>query len=371
MRSSALPPVEVHHPATFHSRGVAAPFTTPLLAGTRVRRSERSGIELVVPNPSGGRGVCIVHWPGVRALCNPTVHDTVLFQRLSHLQRIDPAGVRDAAQQIALAGYAGRDAIAAAETARDSDHRHRLLTHFLLLAELTEQMEPTGRTPTALAERTPEFDNRAGVLLRRIAPSLGCTAEHLTAGVAAMGSAFAPIGIGWDDRTARVPRLITILKETHADLTRWLTTGPENDIGGLGRTMSIAMRGICEGSEAVLENTRNALTDPMTLIRRWIARPDEPQALALRCEWLLDGWERICLIWKLAGSLASRRAALLEMALLLPALPREVNAWINFNFPSEATDEACRVVSNNDSWRRGGAGLTLIQRNESLRAMGC
>ncbi len=29
--------VESHHPATFRSRGVAAPFTTPMLSGTRIR----------------------------------------------------------------------------------------------------------------------------------------------------------------------------------------------------------------------------------------------------------------------------------------------------------------------------------------------
>ncbi len=91
MQSLPIPPVRDHYPATFRNRGAAVPFTTPLLAGARARDSKGAGVELVIPNPSGGRGVYIVQWPGVRALCTPTVHDTVLFGRIAQLKRIDPA----------------------------------------------------------------------------------------------------------------------------------------------------------------------------------------------------------------------------------------------------------------------------------------
>jgi hypothetical protein len=60
-----------------------------MLAGARLRNSERTGIELVLQNPSGGRGVYILRWPGVQALCSPTLHDTVLFRRLTSLAVID------------------------------------------------------------------------------------------------------------------------------------------------------------------------------------------------------------------------------------------------------------------------------------------
>src|ERR1700712_5461419 len=51
-----------YHPTTFLERGVAVPFTTPMLAGTRARPAEKQGLELVIPNPSGGRGVYIMAW---------------------------------------------------------------------------------------------------------------------------------------------------------------------------------------------------------------------------------------------------------------------------------------------------------------------
>ena len=41
-------------------RGASVPFTTPMLSGARVRPADRIGLELLMPNPSGGRGTYIV-----------------------------------------------------------------------------------------------------------------------------------------------------------------------------------------------------------------------------------------------------------------------------------------------------------------------
>ncbi|MDR3531326.1 MAG: hypothetical protein P4L90_12340 [Rhodopila sp.] len=373
MPQPALPLIESHHPVTFRSRGVAAPFTTPLLAGARVRESRQTDIELVVPNPSGGRGVYILHWPGVQAIFNPTVHDTMLFRRFSRLSAIDPAGIREAALDVALEGHAGRQAVAAAEAALASDHQQRLLTHFRLMVALIEQVEPGGLQPASLAARTPDLDRRASNVLHRIAPSLGRTAAHLARDLAAMGNAFASVGAAPEDREARIPRLIARLEDTCIGLSRWLAADPGNDIGndigGLGGLVTAAMRMACGSGALVLENTRTALTDPLASLKRWIAAPGGVLVQAARCDWLLDGWERVCLLWITAQTNASRRAALLEMAPLVPVLPREVMAWTDAAIPAEATDETCRVTSREDTWRSGGAALALIERNEKLRAM--
>jgi hypothetical protein len=322
-----------------------------------------------VPNPSGGRGVYVVEWRGVRAFCNPTVHDTILFAGIARLPGVNPAAVRGVALDVALGGYAGRDAIAAAQSVRGGDRMVRLLTDFLLLAGLVEQGEPSGRKLTRLGDRTPEFDRRAGLVLRRLAEPLGCSAAHLTAGLAAIGEAFAALGLTPDHQTARIPRLITRLKEAEAALSRWLDSNPDNDISCLGQTVTAAMKLTSTTTDAVLADVRSLLRDPMTLLKRWVMQPDDPIALAARCDWMLDGWERICLLWKTASSTASRRAALLEMAQLLPVLPREINDWVGGQFPAEALDQSCRVVSGDDVWRSGGAAFGLIQRNERLRAL--
>jgi hypothetical protein len=354
---------------TFAGRGVAAPFTTPLLAGTRVRESTRSELELVVPNPSGGRGVYVLNWSGVRALCNPTLHDAVLSRQFSGLAVLDPARVRDAALQVALEGHAGREAAAAAGVAISHDRTQRLTAHFLLVSGLVEQLDPHGRKVASSPERMADLDRRASVVLHRIAPSLGRPAAQLADGVMAVGAMFAPIGIAAGDRDARIPRLLIRLEESLTDLSRWLEADPENDVGGLGSAVAAAMRRACDSGSAVLEKTRMALTGPTNLLKCWTTDPDVVLARAMRCDWLLDGWERIGLLWLSAGTGASRRAALLEMAPLVPVLPREVMEWTDMPVPEEAMKQANRVTSNQDGWRTGRSAFALIERNEKILAM--
>jgi hypothetical protein len=369
VRGLTLSEIETHHPATFRSRGVAVAFTTPRLAGARVRQSRHSGIELVVPNPSGGRGFYILQWPGVRALCHPTVHDTVLFQRCSHVAAIDPAGIRGAAQDVAVEGHAGRDAMAAAEAAIANDRAQRLAAHVRLATRLLQQTEPNPPEAGRATERTPNLDRRVGAVLRQLAPSFGQQAGHLAGCLAAMGDAFAATGVARDDRNGRVAHLIAGLDATASSLVGWLEHDPGNEIGGLCHAVARAMRTATRSAEAVLRITHAATSDPAALLRRWVTDADDVRAVASRCDWLLDGWERVCLLWATAQSVASRRAALLEMAPLVPVLPREVQAWTDVAIPSEAMDQTCRVTCCDDSWRSGGAAFALIERNERLRAM--
>ena len=91
--------------------------------------------------------------------------------------------------------------------------------------------------------------------------------------------------------------------------------------------------------------------------------------LVTRCDWLLDGWERVSLLWLAANSGHRGGPALLEMAPLVPVLPREVMEWSDTPIPPEAMKQVCRVTSNQDGWRTGGSAFALIERNEKLLAM--
>ena len=48
-----------HLPRTFLEWGVAVPFTTPLLSSGRVRPGRRGRPEMLMANPSGGRGLYV------------------------------------------------------------------------------------------------------------------------------------------------------------------------------------------------------------------------------------------------------------------------------------------------------------------------
>jgi hypothetical protein len=107
----------------------------------------------------------------------------------------------------------------------------------------------------------------------------------------------------------------------------------------------------------------------VALLRLWVGNAASTVELVRRCDWLLDGWERTCLLWAAAGTHPSRLAAVLEIAQLVPDLPSEVTAWRDVCVPPEAFGQTCRVTSQQDGWRIGAAAFALTERNEKIRAM--
>lgn len=366
MPDAAFPLIPPNDTATFCHRGAAAPFTTPRLAGARVRRLRQANTELVLTNPSGARGVYVLPWTGVRALCQPTVHDTILFRRFEALGSVDPASIRQAALAVAAEGHAGREAMAAAQSAIEADHTQRARAHVLLLTKLVQRHD--GRQSVS-AEWSTDLERRATAVLHRIAPSLGVPAAQLAHSLVALGDLFAPVGVAADDHAARIPRLLLRLAATSTDMDRWPGNERTDDIDGLARTIVTAMRAACDIGAALLGAVRATLNDPAALLKRWLCDQAAVRASATRCDWVLDGWERVSLLWHMTGTATTRQNVLLEMAALIPNLPREVLGWTDIAIPAEAVEQTCRVTSHEDGWRTGVAALALIARNEKLIAM--
>ena len=77
----------------------------------------------------------------------------------------------------------------------------------------------------------------------------------------------------------------------------------------------------------MLRDARTLAADVPALLHQWSRAPAEVAARIARTEWLLDGWDRIALLWGDARWPAAQRAALLEMAQLVPDLPLEAADW--------------------------------------------
>src|SRR5690348_17776725 len=116
-----------YHPTTFLERGVVVPFTTPALGGARARVSERSGLELIVANPAGGRGFYVMPWIAVQDFCRPTLHDRQIQERASALTCVTPRGIRQICRDVAGKGYAGREARTAAVQSQEQDGQAQLI----------------------------------------------------------------------------------------------------------------------------------------------------------------------------------------------------------------------------------------------------
>ena len=350
-------------PGTFRERGVSVPFTTPLLAGARARGGG-GRCDLIVPSPSGGRGVYILSWDEVVALCRPTLYDRRLSARVSLLPGLAPAAVRRLAREVASLGLAGRAAAAAARHAAAADEQARQRAKFSLLPALIRQTEPAGECSVPPeAEQPAELERRGERAVARIAPSLACTPEAAAQGLQHLAGAFDATG---GTPGARIPATIAAMMRLRGELDEHARrhaddNGPEADLVGAVAEQTITLARI------VLADLQALTGDVVGLLRRWMAEPDAVATLLARPDWLLDGWDRICALWRTAEQHLGRGPALIEMARLLPLVPPEVTAWTGQPVDNDADLlRHRRKLARPGDWRTGVTALDLIARNETL-----
>jgi hypothetical protein len=362
-----LPLVQAYHPTTFLERGVAVPFTTPALQGARARPAARGGLEIIVPNPAGGRGVYILPWAGVCQLCRPTVHDTLLSERVAALGSVTPAGLRRVAGEVAAEGLAGRSAQAAAGTAAKVDREDRLTANFLLLLALTEQVYPADLGALSADRLSPrELEQRARRAVARVGPRLGRPPEAVAEALEQVAEAFAGIGVPRQRPAPRMVRLLNALARLRADMLVWSKERPGDSAAQAEMIGAVADLTIA-CAQRTLADAHALVGDMPALLRNWAAAPDPLRAAIARPEWLLDGWEQICLLWRdTTGD--SRRGALSEMALLVPVLPRETSDWVGTVIDTDLTMRFRKLVRQNEDWR-SGLIVERVARYEALRAL--
>ncbi len=364
---SLPPPVNDFLPTTFLERGIAVPFTTPILAGTRARPGERVPMELIVPNPSGGRGVYILPWQDISALCRPTVHDARLTATIATVQGVTPTTIRKVSRETAVLGFAGRSAAAAARAADAADRTASLTANFELLLALVRRVEPPGETALPPErERPAELERRARRAIARIAPELGRTPEAIVTALEQLAVLYSGLGLGGSAHASRVPPLLGRLLHLRADLDRHLQShvgesAHDADLiaGALDLTTTCA--------RVILADAAALTADVTTLIRKWLLEPEALARSLARSDWLLDGWDRIAALWDTAETHLGREATLSEMCNLVPAVPREIGSWVShqLNIEPDLQRHRRKVVLMED-WRTGRNVVDLIGRNEAL-----
>ncbi len=370
LQDGRLPkPIMGYFPSTFLERGVAVPFTTPMLAGTRVRPGERAPLELLVPNPAGGRGVYILAWTEIDTICRPTLHDLRLVSLVAGQKAITPAGIRAAMMEVAAEGLAGRDARQAAERAAAEQSRAATRTNFDLLLALIRQMEPPGSQSLPPEQETAMgLEARARAATARVAPKLGLLPPAVAALLEQLASLYVPVGIGSGVASARLPVLCGAMTRMRREAAEWWQRHGEDggtEAGLLAMVCDLAVA--C--TESTLEEARGLTGDLPGLIQRWRSGGDELARLLARSEWLADGWDRIVPMWEHAKTLPERAGILGEIVVMLPVIPKEASDWlrVGLDMQSELTRHRRKIPLMED-WRTGVTLHDLIARNEQLVA---
>lgn len=372
MAEASLPALKPYHPTTFQERGVAVPFTTPLLEGTRARPTDQERVELVIPNPAGGRGVYIMPWKAIANWCRPTLHDAVFNERIAALTNVTPATIRRVGLEVAAEGLAGEEAMQAASMAVDAEKDDRVVTNYRLLMALVEQVRRRFAVP-ALANTAAKLDlmTQARLTVDWISPKLGQPATWTAGALESLSDVLINVGVGTNSTTGRLPRILNMLRRTRHEIAEWKNNQNDDDQSDYIDMVCTVTDLTLKLAQSTLSEAQSLTNDMVDLLRKWAADPHAVSRLAMRPEWLLDGWEQICLIWSNAHDDAERRAALAEIIGLIPVLPKEASEWSEAEADLDIALRFRRLVTLNEDWRSGAIVFQLIARNEHFRAVTC
>ncbi len=355
-------------PLSFRERGTTVPFTTSLLVNARIREaSVGQGFEMVVVNPSGGRGALILPWNAMTDICSPTLFDRHLWESLAKADDISPIAVRLEAQRLAIQGLAGKHAASAARDAEGREQASQRLVRSMLLESLINSTHRPSQAVSRLAESDPEAFHKlarravmksagiAGVPLAEFADDLEELVEVLSGAIPQV-----------EGEDARLRQILGSLFRVTDEITRWsYSQSQESDQLLAARFIERTARQTIECAEFVLAGTDALIANIGLLMPSWKADRDAVFDRAMRPELVLDGWRTPISLWD-AASLNQRASVVMEMALMAPILPREAKVWLGKGGEwHDVPRRVAPVVREKADWRSGNA-LDLVARTENL-----
>jgi len=215
-------------------------------------------------------------------------------------------------------------------------------------------------------------------VLRDNAVRFAMMSTRLHSALAGQGTDAAPDPAAWDRLTAlladihlpegaaaRMPTLAEAVGALAVTLPEWAAaqSGPAAAAAQLVATAAKLVHG---GATYLLRIAVAQIDRPATLLCDWLADPAGVELTLSRAEWLLDGWERLVLLWQVA--LPGPAVTVLEMAALLPVWPDEAEAWLEL--PAGAAAQlARRPMPPSRLWTDPTVTVDQIARNERLRAL--
>jgi hypothetical protein len=359
---------EKPRPPSLAERIVGLPFTTPLISGAKARLARGGAVELLVPNPAGGRGFYVLDLKATRDFCQLTVHDEMLLENLLSVAAITPAAVRRCARDVAIAGAAGRDAAAAARQAAERDEGIVKLTNYLMLMRL---LRSVGIKEDEL--HRPLGDNKAvqAEIKRRLAlltPEIGLTADVVLDTVADIAFHASAIGFAGSDIRTRHPTILERLRPFAQAITRWSVL--ENGDSRERAEQIIGCANWTQGEVSpLIVDCQTRLEDIAGLVRAWRHDDAVRERFALP-DWLLDGWPEIFGIWDTAAGedRSVQRAAVAQIHRLLPLAQMIAEKGAVEVLRVESSVMRSRSIKLHEDWKSGIVMSSARTRAEALRA---
>lgn len=224
---SPQPPPPSRQPRTFLDWGVAVSSTTPTLRQARVRPARGGRIDVVMPNPAGGKGVYVMDLGAVGEVVSLSLHDRLLTERLLELPVVTPEEIRRTVRELAIEGAAGRAAMRAAAAAQAEDAATCLQMQLALIDRLLE----AGGAERIDWRRSGAAGHALGRTLRariaEVAPRVGASTDEILDLFERVAAAAAHVGMPGLPGESRDERQIARVGRLARDLRAWAGSGPD------------------------------------------------------------------------------------------------------------------------------------------------
>jgi hypothetical protein len=367
-----LPATTVRPPAflprTFLEWGVAVPFTTPMLGSGRIRPGRRGKAELLLPNPSGGRGLYVIDLGAAPEVTSLTLHDRLLVERLLELAAPTPSEIRKAARQLALDGAAGRRAAREADIAAASDATAGLMIQLHLVTRLLQEAGLASIDWRRFLGDNRELRATIRSHLAGVAPGLGLSVDGVFQSIEEIADIAMPVGTRGEEGQSRNEAMLARLRTFTLSLGQWATGDASAGDANAIRQMADRTLGEAAASQA---EARDLLDGPAPLLRHWHDRLGERMRNILtRPEWLLDGWAQLCGQWEAVArdDRPVQREALQQIRAALPMLDPNDRDARGMPVGNDIRFDRGRRVRLHEDWRTGASLLDSHMRAELLRA---
>jgi hypothetical protein len=312
-------------PQTYEIRGVRTPFTTRALRYARVMRDHRNRLMVNLPGLSGGMGTYEMPLDTMRELFDLSVHDRMLFDKLSELRHPLPENVRACVRDVWSTGIGGvmlaREAIAAA--------RHEAATRELgQMTMLFQALRQLGGNDVQDMEMkdlaTAQGQKRVRSALNKFAETAGVANDSVVDSLGEWSTLTAPVGLATEGCAGPLRDQISAMHRMGAEVEEWSISEMSDIrfmatrvINGVDATHEHAMRWLRK-----IDHWNNGLGQVLT---SWKTAQSEIEQCLTRLWWLLDGWEELLQGWSRAKSMdrVKQREVLEEIASFMPILPLE------------------------------------------------
>lgn len=358
-------------PATFFERGVAVPFTTPLLAQARIRLNTDNEPEFILPNLSGGRGRYVMTWKSIRRIVVMTVHDRALCDALGRDALRLPPLVRRTALQTAARGLAGSKAARHARELLEKDQHHHVLTSFLLVSTLLERANLSTEDLMHGGLAADDVKDRIRNAIAQAATEIDLEMGELHARLETLSALLAPVGLPDAPDTGRLRAIAQDVGETGEELKRWAGR-TVSDVAGLAEFSAEVATVTASLADDVIRRVDRDLVTVADLVSNWQTRIAPFTRHVTRLHWLLDGWDYVLLLWRTnVGNDSSAEAAIVaEIFRLLPLIPRNEYA-LEGQTDRKLIELAAvqrRWVRANEDWRPGRLDYASVRQIEAAKA---